>query len=520
MSSNQFAHPRLNRRGFLALGTGVATAAVLAACTKTASVSRNLVQPDSGPVRAAEDARRAAGAPVRQVALRAAPATVDLGGVQVQTWTYDGKLPGQEIRVNRGDVLHTTLTNALPAPTTIHWHGIALRNDMDGVPDLTQAAVAPGRDFTYEFTAPDAGTYFFHPHVGVQLDRGLYAPLIVEDPAEGKDYDTEAVVVLDDWLDGVDGRDPDKELRRLQAQGMAGMSMGGMSGMDMGRMGGMNMGGMSMPTDPNAPLGSDAGDIKDYPYYLINGRIGADPVTFSAKPGQRMRLRIINAAADTAFRVAVGGHQLRVTHADGYPVQPVTTSSLLIGMGERYDVIVELGDGVFPLLAAAESKTGQGFALIRTGGGTPPAADVRPAELTVIPLTADKLDAAEPVRLPRRSPDKTLDLALGSDSKKYVWTINGEAYPDHTPLDIAEGQRVRLRLVNHTMMFHPMHLHGHTFQLVTPAGTGPRKDTSIVLPMQTVEVDLQADNPGQWMVHCHNAYHGEAGMMSVLSYVH
>ncbi|WP_067891108.1 multicopper oxidase family protein [Nocardia vaccinii] len=517
MSSNQFPHPPLNRRGFLALGTGVATAAVLAACTKTSSTARNLVQPDSGPVRAAENARRAAGAPVRPVALRAAPATVDLGGVQVQTWTYGGKLPGQEIRINRGDVLRATLTNALPAPTTIHWHGIALRNDMDGMPDLTQPAVAPGGDFTYEFTAPDAGTYFFHPHVGVQLDRGLYAPLIVEDPAEGKDYDAEAVVVLDDWLDGVDGRDPDEQLRQLQAKGIAGMGMGGMSGMNMG---GMNSGGMSMPTDPNAPLGSDAGDIKDYPYYLINGRIGADPVTFSAKPAQRIRLRIINAAADTAFRVAVGGHRMRVTHNDGYSVQPVTTSSLLIGMGERYDVIVELGDGVFPLVAAAEGKTGQGFALIRTGGGTPPAADARPAESKVAPLTADQLVATEAVRLPRRSPDKTLDLALGSDSKKYIWTINGKAYPDHTPLDITQGQRVRLRFVNHTMMFHPMHLHGHTFQLVDSAGTGPRKDTSIVLPMQTVEVDLDATNPGQWMVHCHNAYHGEAGMMSVLSYVH
>jgi FtsP/CotA-like multicopper oxidase with cupredoxin domain len=517
MSSNQFPHlPPLNRRGFLALGTGVATAGVLAACTKTSSTSRNLVQPDSEPVRTAENARRAAGAPVRQVALHAAPATVDLGGVQVQTWTYAGGLPGQEIRINRGDVLRATLTNSLPAPTTIHWHGVALRNDMDGMPGLTQPAVAPGGTFTYELTAPDPGTYFFHPHVGVQLDRGLYAPLIVEDPAEGEDYDAEAVVVLDDWLDGIDGRDPDKELRQLRAQGMAGMSMGGMSGMNMGSM---NMGGMSMSADPNVPLGSDAGDIKDYPYYLINGRIGADPVTFSAKAGQRMRLRIINAAADTAFRVAVGGHQLRVTHTDGYPVQPVTTSSLLIAMGERYDVIVELGDGVFPLVAAAESKTGQAFAMIRTGGGAPPAADARPAELAVAPLTADKLVAAEPARLPRRSPDKTLELALGADSKKYVWTINGKAYPDHTPLDITQGQRVRLRFVNQTMMFHPMHLHGHTFEVVNPAGTGPRKDTSIVLPMRTVEVDLDATNPGQWMVHCHNAYHGEAGMMSVLSYV-
>ncbi|WP_458686552.1 multicopper oxidase family protein [Nocardia tengchongensis] len=519
MSPNRFpSSMALNRRGFLALGSAATAAAALAACTKSSPSPSALVQPDSDPVRAAEAARRAANARVHQVALRAAPTTVDLGGVQVQTWTYDGVLPGKEIRIKRGEVMQADLTNALPAPTTIHWHGIALRNDMDGVPGMTQPAIAANGTFRYEFTAPDAGTYFFHPHVGVQLDRGLYAPLIVEDPADGHDYDLEAVVVLDDWLDGVNGRDPDKQLQLLKDKGMAGMGMGGMN---QGGMPGMNMGSqsMSMPTDPNAPLGGDAGDIKDYPYYLINGRIGSDPATFDGKPGQRLRLRIINAASDTAFRVAVGGHRLRVTHTDGYPVQPITTSSLLIGMGERYDAIIELGDGVFPFVAAAEGKTGQAFALIRTGGGTPPPVDVRPTELSVAPLNAGRLSVADSARLPQRSPDKTLDVSLGADNSKYIWTIDGKAYPDHAPLDVSAGQRIRLRFVNHTMMFHPMHLHGHTFQLVTAAGTGPRKDTTIVAPMQTVEVDVDTANPGQWMLHCHNAYHGEAGMMTVFSYV-
>ncbi|MGW4248939.1 multicopper oxidase family protein, partial [Nocardia sp. NPDC004722] len=443
----------------------------------------------------------------RDVTLRAAPTTVDLGGVQVRTWAYGDALPGKEIRVAKGEVLRADLTNALPAPTTVHWHGLALRNDMDGAPDLTQPAVAPGGTFRYEFTVPDAGTYFFHPHVGVQLDRGLYAPLIVEDPADGADYDLEAVVVLDDWLDGVDGRDPDQQLRKLQQQGMAGMDHGG-----------MDHGGMGMSADPNAPLGSDAGDITDYPYYLINGRIGTDPVTFTGRPGQRLRLRIINAASDTAFRVAVGGHRLRVTHSDGFPVQPVTTDSLLLAMGERYDAVIDLADGVFPLVASAEGKNGRAVALIRTGGGAPLATDVRPAELTTPPLTGGQLVAAESVRLPARKPDRILEVALGMGKGDYVWTINGKSYPDHAMLNVAAGERIRLRFVNKTMMFHPMHLHGHTYQVVNPAGTGARKDTSIVLPMQTVEADFDANNPGQWMIHCHNAYHGEAGMMSVLSY--
>ncbi|MFE3190233.1 multicopper oxidase family protein [Nocardia sp. NPDC059240] len=506
MSSNGF-RPPLTRRGFFALGTGLASAAALAACAQDAPRTPAPVRPDSDAVRAAEQARRVAGAATRDVGLRAAPTTVDLGGVQVRTWAYGDALPGKEIRLAKGEVLRAELTNALPAPTTVHWHGLALRNDMDGAPDLTQPAVAPGGSFRYEFTVPDAGTYFFHPHVGVQLDRGLYAPLIVEDPADGKDYDLEAVVVLDDWLDGVDGRDPDQQLRKLQQQGMGGMDMGG-----------MDHGGMSMSGDPNAPLGSDAGDITDYPYYLLNGRIGTDPVTFTGRPGQRMRLRIINAASDTAFRIAVGGHRLRVTHSDGFPVQPVSTDSLLLAMGERYDAVIDLADGVFPLVASAEGKNGQAIALIRTGGGAAPAADVRPAELSTPPLTGDKLVAAESVRLPARKPDRILEVALGMGKGNYVWTINGKAFPDHDMLNVSAGERIRLRFANHTMMFHPMHLHGHTYQVVNPAGTGARKDTSIVLPMQTVEADFDANNPGQWMIHCHNAYHGEAGMMSVLSY--
>ncbi|MFE2955126.1 multicopper oxidase family protein [Nocardia tengchongensis] len=510
MSSNPspLARP-LTRRGLFAVGAGAAAAATLAACTKNPTPVRGPVTPGSEAVRAAEAARRSAGATVREVALRAEPTTVDLGGVQASTWTFGGKLPGPEIRIAKGEVLRADFTNALPAPTTVHWHGIALRNDMDGVPDVTQPQIAPGGAFRYEFTAPDPGTYFFHPHVGVQLDRGLYAPLIVEDPADGRDYDVEAVVVLDDWLDGVNGRDPDQELRQLRDKGMAGMNMGGS---------GMNHGGMSMSADPNQPLGSDTGDVT-YPYFLINGRLGTDPTVFSARPGQRMRLRIINAAADTAFRVALGGHQLRVTHTDGFPVRPITTASLLIGMGERYDAIVDLADGVFPLVAAAEGKNGRAFALVRTGGGAAPAADAQPAELAVAPLTADRLSSADPVRLPARTPDQILDVTLGSDMKNYRWTINGKAYPDRAMLNVSQGQRIRLRFRNQSMMFHPMHLHGHTYQVVNRDGTGPRKDTSVVTPMQTVEVDFDADNPGQWMLHCHNAYHTEAGMMSILSYV-
>jgi FtsP/CotA-like multicopper oxidase with cupredoxin domain len=337
----------------------------------------------------------------------------------------------------------------------------------------------------------------------MQLDRGVYAPLIVTDPNEAGDYDLEAVIVLDDWLDGVGGADPDERLARLRAEGM-----------DMRGMGGMGAGG----DGASAPLGADTGDV-DYPYYLINGRIGTAPITVQGAPGQRLRMRIVNGSSDTAFRLALGGHRLTVIESDGFPVEPAEGDALLIGMGERYDVVVTLEDGVFPLVAPAEGKRGQGFALVRTGSGEAPPPEVAPAELGGQLITAPALRAVEEVRLPQRDPDRTHELTLGMDMP-YRWPINGQVYGEHDPLPIERGERVRMRFVNRTNMFHPMHLHGHTFQQVVAGNrVGPRKDTTIVLPMQAVDIDIEGDNPGQWLLHCHNTYHGEAGMMTVMSYV-
>jgi len=281
-------------------------------------------------------------------------------------------------------------------------------------------------------------------------------------------------------------------------------------------MGGTGMGDMGTSNGEamTSPLLGGAGDVI-YPHYLANGRVPAAPVTLTAKPGQRVRLRLVNAGSDTAFRVALGGHRLTVTHSDGFPVAPVTTDALLIGMGERYDVLVTVGDGVFPLVALAEGKAGNALALVRSAAGTPPAASARPTELEGKVTLSTDLRAADTVRLQPRQVDRSHDLLLGGSMAGYRWTINGEAFPDGDPLPIEAGQRVRLRFQNRSMMFHPMHVHGHTFALVRG---GARKDTVIVRPMQTVEVDLDANNPGQWMTHCHNIYHAEAGMMTTISY--
>jgi len=493
--------PKVGRRAVLLGSVGVLTTGTLGSCSggDSAPSTTGLIGPHSVDVRNAEQLRRAPGQRVVTQRIAAQPATIDLGSRTVQTWTYGEALPGPVLRTTAGDLLRVELTNRLPVETSIHWHGLAMSNDMDGVPGITQDPIRAGEVFTYEFTTPDPGTYFFHPHTGVQLDRGLYGVLLVDDPAEPGGYDQEWVVVLDDWIDGT-GQTPDEVLAGL-------VSMSGMG------HGGMGHGGM-MGEGMTSPLLGGAGDV-DYPYYLINGRTPEAPATLTGKPGQRARIRIINAGSDTAFRVALGGHRLTITHSDGFPVEPVTTDALLIGMGERYDVTVDLADGVFPLVAAADGKTGAGLAVVRSGSGTTPAPDVRVPELNRRVVLGSDLAANDSVRLDSRAVDRRLDVVLAGSMMPYRWTINGATFPQGEPMAIAPGERVRLRLHNRSMMFHPMHLHGHTFGLVQ---AGVRKDTVIVRPMQSLEVDLDADNPGQWALHCHNIYHAEAGMMTVLSY--
>ncbi|WP_338703565.1 multicopper oxidase family protein [Streptomyces sp. Q6] len=535
------------RRTVLAASVAAAGTGVLAACSGDGSghgghgsagaAPSGYVDPAGKEVAAAE--RKRGSGPVRSVRLTAAATPLDLGDRTVRSWSYGGDLPGKEVRVTAGDTLSLTLANHLREATSLHWHGIALRNDMDGVPGLTQNPIAPGADFTYRFTVAHPGTYWFHPHSGTQQDRGLYAPLIVDDPKEPLSYDKEWVVVLDDWVDGVDGSTPDavlKELRSGMGHGSGGGN-GGHEGHDMSGMSGMSMTADESPSPAAADespsptgsgpsrmmmgatsdlLGGDAGDVK-YPYYLVNGRTPQAPSSFTARPGDRVRIRFVNAGGDTAFRVALGGHTMTVTHTDGFPVRHATTDALLLGMGERYDVLVTADDGVFPLTALAEGKGASALAVLRTGSGAAPSAAVRPRELEGRLLTAEKLRAADPVALAPREPDRTIRLQLTGGMAGYDWAFDKKPYTKDQRHPVKAGERVRLVFANSTSMWHPVHLHGHTFSLANVAG-GPRKDTAIVLPNGTLTVDFDADNPGLWMVHCHNVYHSEAGMMTVLGY--
>lgn len=433
--------------------------------------------------------------PVVQKTLRAAPSIIDLGGTLAEAWAYNDTLPGIDLRANPGDLLRLNLDNQLPSPTTIHWHGMPIPNDVDGVPGLTQNPIQPGQQHLYEFTAPQPGTYFFHSHVGVQLDRGLYGPLIVDDPVEPGRYDAEWTVVLDDWL-VVDGQTPEDMFRRLNARRP---STTGTQAVQL--------------SSRNEPFFGDAGDIP-YPLYLINGAVPTAPVTHQGRPGDRVRLRVINAASDTIFALALGGHRLTVTHTDGHPVKPHTTSALYLGMGERYDLLVTLGDGVFPLVAKPWNKPGHGLALVRTGSGSPPEPPVQLAEFTGQLTQGLDLYPEESSLLPTRPIDARATIELGGQANPYRWVINGAPFGQNQPLEVVDNDRLLLEVVNTTTRAHPVHLHGHTFAL----DNGLRKDTVLVPPSSTTAVHLDATNPGTWALHCQNEYHTKAGMMLTMRY--
>lgn len=419
--------------------------------------------------------------PDTAVSLTAAAGTIQPApNTSTGNWIYDGQFPGPELRVQEGDVLSVELTNDLQAESTIHWHGVPVANPVDGVPNVTQEPIDSGDTFTYKFRAEPAGTYFYHSHVGLQLDRGLLGPLIVEERDPHVEYDREYVVVIDDYLP----REPE-----LPSDGS--MGDGGMGG----RMG-----------DVRPP----------YEGLLINGRLPEDPPTFDVTEGERIRFRFVNAASATVFGVRIAGHEMTITHADGRPVDPVDVDSFVFGAGERYDVVIEATNpGTWAIQADAldgNEPAARAVVEYESASGESPQ---RPSSATN-QLQYGDLQAISSLDGVSGEPDQTFDLTLSRGrGQSYTWTIDGQAYPDADPLQIRPGEHVRIRMTNQSPVIHPMHLHGHFFQVGDAI-----KDTVLVEGhMGQVTIDFHADNPGRWLFHCHNLYHLDAGMARVVKYV-
>lgn len=419
--------------------------------------------------------------------------------------------PGQRFLVN--------LVNRTREPTIVHWHGQTPPVAQDGVADTGFAApIAPGATQAYDF-APRTGTHWMHSHHGLQEQQLLAAPLIVAS-AEDRKADVQEVTVL---LHDFTFRDPAEVLASL-TNGSA-MSGGGtaaaensaapmampMSGSERGREGGTSK--------------AEREDLNEVNYdaYLANDRTLDDPFVVRAERSGRVRLRLINGATATAFWIDLGVLDGTVIAVDGNPVQPVSGRQFPLAEGQRLDLLVQLPatGGAFPVLAQREGE--QDRTGIILASPTAKIAKLSPraaAAVGPIDLSLERrLVGTE--AMATRPADVTHRIALTGGMTPYVWSINERTWSNHQPLRVTRGQRVVVEMTNRTAMAHPMHLHGHHFQVVALDGTaltGAMRDTVLVPTNGTVAIAFDADNPGRWLLHCHNLLHMATGMMTEIAY--
>ncbi|HTZ78401.1 MAG TPA: multicopper oxidase family protein [Stellaceae bacterium] len=425
----------------------------------------------------------------------------------------------QGLATEVGNAFRVHLVNRLDTPTTVHWHGLTPPSDQDGVPELSQPPIPAGASHDYDFPLKHSGTYWMHSHVGYQ-EQLMYAPLIIADPADRGRDEQEIVMLLADF-----SFKPPEELAAAlrESGGMAGMKMGSGNTAGMSGMSGMgNMQGMSHASGTAAGAEPDVNDI-DYDAYLANDRALGDPDVIRVERGGRVRLRVINSASATAFHLDLGRLTGELIAVDGQPVRALRASRFPLSMAQRIDVRLQLpsGGGTYPILALREGARERAGVVLATAD----AAVSRIATLSAKPspvldlILERKLTGTEP--LAPREADRIHDVRLAGDMTSYVWTINERIYSEHEPLMVKSGERVELVIRNLSMMSHPMHLHGHSFQVVAIGGkrfAGARRDTVLVPAMASVTVAFDADNPGRWAFHCHNLYHMEAGMMTEVKY--
>ncbi len=439
--------------------------------------------------------------PVREFKLVAAPGRASLVGPphpDTDVWCFGGRIPGPEIRVRQGEPIRITVENRLSEETTVHWHGVRVPNAMDGVPHLTQKPIAPGETFVYEFECPDAGTFWYHPHQRsfAQVGRGLYGALIVEEP-EPITFDRDVTWVLGDW-------------RLLKDASISD---------DFGNM---------MDVSHNGRVGNTV---------TVNGRVTE---SFAVRAGERIRLRLINGANARIFGLEFEGHSPQIIALDGQPVEPHTPAGnrIVLGPAMRADVLLDM-----------TGRPGQQF---RVTDKFYRSLEYRLLDVVygTEPLLRD-LSAAQSIRLPANpltEPDlknaKRHEVTLGGgmmggmmsammDGKSVdvrtlmhsglVWAINGVAATGHIhdPLLVLErGRSYVLQLINDTAWHHPMHLHGHSFRVISRNGQPTElkewQDTVLLAPRERAQIALVADNPGNWMFHCHILEHQVGGMMGVI----
>ncbi len=544
--------------------------------------------------------------------------TVNITGRDRTALTINGAVPGPALRWREGEDVTLRVTNRLEESTSIHWHGVIVPNSMDGVPGISFEHIHPGGTFTYRFTVKQSGTYWYHSHSGLQEQAGMYSPLLIE-PAtpEAFQYDREYVVMLSDWTD----EDPDRVMAKLKKQsGYYNFNKPTLVDFfrEVGRKGwravmAERLAWGRMRMDP-----TDIADVTGHTYtFLVNGRPPQANWTALFTPGERIRLRFINAATTTYFDLRIPGLQMEVVQSDGQDVEPVAVDEFRIAVSETYDVIVTpQDDRAYTIFAEAMDRSGyaRGTLAPRTGmqaeipemrprpirtmadmgmadGMTGMASERREqaketamagmdhggqGDMSVMPgmdhgavgdgemeampggaageapvvthgrdthgkgnsmvammprsrlnepgaglertgtrvLTYADLRAREP-GYDRKEPEREIELHLTGNMDRYIWGFNGKRYGESEPLHLRYGERLRVILVNDTMMEHPLHLHGMWMELESGHGDrNPRKFTINVKPGERLSFLMTADALGAWPFHCHLGYHMAAGMMA------
>ncbi len=419
---------------------------------------------------------------VREFRIVAAPTTVPLlDGRPFAVWAYNGRVPGPTLRVRLGETLRVHFENQLPQPTTIHWHGVRVPNAMDGVPGVTQPPIEPGQTFVYEFTPKDAGTFWFHPHLRAseQVERGLFGVLIVED-ATPPPYSRDEVWVLDDWLLGPDG-------------------------------------GLFPEFNTRHDLAHDGrwGNV-----VTVNGQRAP---TLPVRPGERIRLRLVNVANGRVFAPDLSGLDAQVIAVDGlYAARPIDPVGFELAPGNRLDLDIQIPAGAAgQRRVVADRFTRQVIPLaeiVVAGEPVAPPQFESPARAHV--PAWQRSESATPLRT-----QFTLNAQRGGPFG-VQWTINGaamdhaaHALPGQRPR-LPIGEFSRLRFVNDSFRLHPMHMHGLFFKVLARNGVavdeGHFRDTVLVHPKETVDIGTVPEDPGHWMMHCHILEHAESGMMTVI----
>jgi FtsP/CotA-like multicopper oxidase with cupredoxin domain len=457
--------------------------------------------------------------------LKAVKRSLDVNGKSANVFGLVQGNGAKGITLEPGESFNVALTNELSEPTLIHWHGLTPPWPMDGVPDNPAPLIQPDETRTYAFPAADPGTYWMHAHT-LQEQNLLAAPLVVHSPKDTSEDEQEVVILLHDF-----SFTPAEELlpRLTMGRSGSGMSMGGM-GMDgmAEMMAGMShndamkhMAQMRGTMEGMKPAGMagrmDLNDI-DYDAYLANDRTLDDPEVIRVEAPDRVRLRIINGAAATNFTIDTGPLHGELIAVDGQDVAPIGGAMFPIAMGQRLDIrlAVPKEGGAFPVLALREGGLERtGIVLASANAKVTKLAVNGASKGPVVTLGLERLLRA-PLGLVIKPADRSRDVMLTGDMASYRWAVqNGDVH------SVKTGERIEITMHNLSMMTHPMHLHGHHFQVVEIDGKpilGAVRDTVAVPPMASVTIAFDATNPGIWAFHCHHLYHMVSGMMAYVAY--